>query len=38
MLTTPHFHCAVAVAYQAATYHRMSLTRIGGVWIVKVLS
>lgn len=38
MLTTPHFHCAASVAFQAASYHRTSLTRIAGIWIVRVLS
>lgn len=37
MLTTPHFHCAAGVAFQTASYHRTTLTRRAGVWIVKVL-
>lgn len=36
MLTTPHFHCAAGVAWLASTYHRITLTRTGGVWVVKV--
>lgn len=38
MLTTPHFHCAAGVAFQAASYHRIALARIAGTWIVRVLS
>ena len=36
MIRTPHFNCAASIAFAAASYHRVSMIRVNGVWITKV--
>lgn len=38
MIRTPHFNCAANIAFAAASYHRVSMIRVAGVWVLKVKS
>lgn len=38
MIRTPHWSLAASIAFAAATYHRVSMVRVGGIWITKVMA
>lgn len=38
MIRTPYFSLAASIAFAAATYHRVSMVRVGGIWITKVMA